>query len=59
MRSKAKDFDAVAAVREIRDRVSMQIANMTLEEQLDWMASREISDPFLKRLRQKAAHQGY
>ena len=55
MSSQPKDFDAVAIVRQIRDRISAQIAGMTLQEQLEWMASQELRDPFLKRLRDKAA----
>ena len=58
MNSHEKAFDAVAAVREIRDKISAQIAGMTLEEQLQWMASLALGDPFLERLRDKAAQQG-
>ncbi len=50
-----KDFDAVAMMRSIRDRISAKIEGMTLEEELEWLASQELEDPFLKRLRDKAA----
>jgi len=53
----AKKFDAVAMMRSIRDRVSVQIEGMTLEEELAWLASQELKDPLLKRLRDKAAQQ--
>ena len=53
MSDQEKAFDAVASVREIRDRISAQIAGMTLEEQLEWMASQVLGDPFLERLRDK------
>ena len=53
----AKKFDAVAMMRSIRDRVSAQIEGMTLEEELAWLASQELKDPFLKRLRDRAAQQ--
>ena len=53
-----KEFDAVAMMRSIRDRISAEIEHMTLEEELAWLASQEIKDPFLKRLRDRAAQQG-
>jgi len=53
----AKKYDAVAAMRSIRDRISAQIEGMTLEEELAWLASQELQDPFLKRLRDRAAQQ--
>lgn len=52
-----KKFDAVAVMRSIRDRVSAEIEGMTLEEELAWLASQELKDPFLKRLRDRAARQ--
>ena len=53
-----KKFDAVAMMRFTRDRISAQIEGMTLEEELAWLASQELEDPFLRRLRDKAAQQG-
>jgi hypothetical protein len=53
-----KKFDAVAMMRSIRDRISAEIEGMTMEEELEWLASRELKDPFLKRLRDRAAQQG-
>jgi hypothetical protein len=55
MSRKEKEFDAVAMMRSIRDRISAEIQGMTLEEELAWLASQDIQDPFLKRLRDKAA----
>ena len=52
-----KRFDAVAMMRSIRDRISAEIEGMTLEEELAWLATQEIKDPFLKRLRDRAAQQ--
>ncbi len=52
-----KKFDAVAMMRSARDKISAEIEGMTLEEELKWLASREIDDPFLKRLRDRAAQQ--
>ena len=54
MSRKEKEFDAVAMMRSIRDRISAEIQGMTLEEELAWLASQDIQDPFLKRLRDKA-----
>ena len=49
-----KTFDAVAMMRSIRDRISAEIEGMTLKEELEWLASQELQDPFLKRLRDRA-----
>lgn len=53
-----KKFDAVAMMRSIRDRISAEIDGMTLEEELAWLAAQELKDPFLKRLRDRAAQLG-
>jgi len=50
-----KKFDAVGMMRANRDRISAQIEGMTLEEELEWLASQELEDPFLERLRDRAA----
>jgi hypothetical protein len=42
-------------MRSIRDKVSTDIEGMTLEQELAWLSSQELSDPFLKRLRDGAA----
>ncbi len=49
-----KKFDSVAMMRSARDRMSTKIEGMVLEEELEWLASQEIADPFLKRLRDRA-----
>lgn len=49
-----KTFDAVEMMRSIRDELSAQIEDMTLEEELEWLASQDLKDPFLERLRSKA-----
>jgi len=46
-----KSFDAVAMMRSARDRISAEIEGMNLEEELKWLASQDLQDPFLKRLR--------
>jgi hypothetical protein len=57
MSKSEKKFDSVAMMRSIRDKISAEIEGMTLEEELMWLASRELKDPFLKRLRDRAAQQ--
>ena len=52
-----KKFDAVAMMRSIRDGISAEIEDMTLEEELAWLASQEVKDPFLKLLRDRAVQQ--
>jgi hypothetical protein len=49
-----KGFDAVAMMRSARDRISAEIEGMTLEEELKWLASQDLQDPSLKRLRDSA-----
>jgi hypothetical protein len=34
--------------------MSSEIEGMTLEEELAWLASQELDDPFVKRLRERA-----
>ncbi len=52
-----KKFDAVAMMRSARDKLSAKIEGMTLEEELKWLSTQEVPDPFLKRLRDRAAQQ--
>ena len=52
-----KDFDAVTMMRSIREKISAKIEGMTLEEELEWLASQELGDPFLERLRDRASQQ--
>ena len=52
-----KKFDAVAMMRSARDKISTEIKGMTLEEELRWLAAQELNDPFLRRLRERAAEQ--
>jgi len=49
-----KRFDAVAMMRDARDKISAEIEGMTLEQELQWLASRELQDPLLRRLRDRA-----
>jgi FtsZ-interacting cell division protein ZipA len=57
MNKKNKTFDAVAMMRASRDKISHAIAGMTLEEELAWLDSQELRDPYLRRLRDRAARE--
>lgn len=52
-----KKFDSVEMMRSIRDSLSSKIEGMTLDEELEWLASQALNDPLLERLRKKAAQQ--
>lgn len=54
MSKAGKKFDAVALMRSARDRISREIKDMTLEEELTWLATQELRDPFLTGLRNRA-----
>jgi hypothetical protein len=57
MSNTQRKFDAVAMMRAARDKLSSEIEGMTLEEELKWLASQELNDPFLRRLRDRSAQQ--
>ena len=54
MSSTRKTFDAVEMMRTIRDSFSAEIEGMTLEEEREWLASRDVKDPFLRHLLEEA-----
>ena len=54
LETKEKNFDCVASMREVRDRLSAEIAGMSGAELLRWFNSREYSDPILRRLASRA-----
>lgn len=53
-----KTFDAVEAVRAIRDDLSSKIASMSVEEENRWLRSQELSDPRLQHLMGLAPREG-
>ena len=53
-----KDFDAVEMMRKIRAKMSTQIEGMTLEEELEWLSTQKLEDPFLERLQKRTAQHG-
>ena len=53
----SKTFDCVQSMRQIRDRLSAEIADMSYGEMIHWLRAHQYSDPFLQRLAEKAAQQ--
>ncbi|MGD0307988.1 MAG: hypothetical protein ABSC02_01755 [Acidobacteriota bacterium] len=53
----SKTFDCVQSMRQIRDRLSGEIATLTYDELVQWVRSHHYTDPFLQRLAEKAAQQ--
>ena len=51
----SKTFDCVQSMRQIRDRLSVEIADMSYDELVQWLRSHQYSDRFLQRLAEKAA----
>ena len=47
---KKKEFDCVKTMREIRDRVSAELAGKTRDEVEQWLHANRYSDPVLRRL---------
>ena len=56
-RPSSKTFDCVKSMRQIRDRLSAEIADMTYDELAEWLQAHQYSDPFLQRLAEKTAQQ--
>ena len=54
---KSKAFDCVETMRQIRDRLSREIENLTYEELSRWLRSHRYQEPLLRRLAEKAARQ--
>ena len=53
----AKTFDCVQAMRQIRDRLSAEIADMSYDELSEWLRSHQYADASLQRVAEKAAQQ--
>ena len=50
-----KNFDCVQNMRQTRDKLSAEIADMNYDELAQWLRSHQYSDPVLQRLAEKAA----
>ncbi|MGE3164051.1 MAG: hypothetical protein AB7O52_04045 [Planctomycetota bacterium] len=57
MNETEKELGAVAMMRVAREENSAEIEGLTPMEELKWLASPEIENPLLKRLRGRAAQQ--
>ncbi len=55
--SSSKTFDCVQSMRQTRDKISAEIADMSFEELSRWLSLHEYTDPILKRLAERAAQQ--
>ncbi len=53
----SKTFDCVQSMRQIRDSLSAEIADMSYDKLAQWLRAHQYSDPFLQRLAGKAAQQ--
>ena len=53
----SKAFDCVKNMRQIRDRLSAEIVDMSYDELVKWLRDRRYADPLLQRLAEKAVHQ--
>jgi hypothetical protein len=50
----SKTFDCVQSTRQIRDKLSAEIAEMSYDELARWLREHRYSDPSLRRLAEKA-----
>lgn len=48
--SALKTFDCVQSMRQVRDEISAEIADMDFEELVKWFRSHHYADPLLQRL---------
>ncbi|MFQ5592374.1 MAG: hypothetical protein ACE5HE_14535 [Phycisphaerae bacterium] len=55
--SSSKTFDCVQHMRQARDRLSAETADMSYDELVKWLRSHRYTDPVLQRLAEKAAQQ--
>lgn len=57
MSESEKPFDCVQSMREVRDKLSAEIKDMSFAELTAWLRSHEYDDPLLRRLAEKATRQ--
>ena len=55
----SKTFDCVQSMRQTRDALSAEIAEMSYDELAQWLRAHRYSHPILQRLAEKAAQQGH
>ncbi|NUL83176.1 MAG: hypothetical protein HUU60_10700 [Armatimonadetes bacterium] len=49
-----KKFDCVEFMRQARDEISKAMEGMTREQQIAWLRAQPITDPYLRRLMERA-----
>jgi len=52
-----KAFDCVQSMRQARDRLSAEIADMSYPDLVKWLRAHQYTDPLLQHLAEKAAAQ--
>ena len=55
--SSSKTVDCVQHMRQARDRLSMETADMSYDELVKWLRAHRYKDPVLQRLAERAAQQ--
>jgi hypothetical protein len=53
----SKAFDCVQSMRQARDRLSAEIADMSYDELVSWLRGHRYQDPLLQHLAERAAQQ--
>lgn len=54
----SKTFDCVQSMRQARDKLSAEIADMSYDELVQWLRGHRYTDPLLQRLSEMAAQRG-
>lgn len=57
MSDSSKGFDCVQHMRQARDRLNAETANMNYDELVEWLRTHRYTDPVLQRLAETAAQQ--
>jgi hypothetical protein len=53
----SKTFDCVESMRQIRDRLSAEMADMSYDQLVKWLREPQYADSFLRQLAERAAQQ--
>lgn len=54
----SKSFDCVQSMRETRDKLGAEIADMSYAELAEWLRAHKYADPLLQRLAEMAGRRG-
>jgi phosphoribosyl-ATP pyrophosphohydrolase len=55
----SKNFDCVQSMRQIRDGLSAEIADMSYDQLVQWLREQPYTDSFLRELAEKATQQAH